>query len=96
MESVKKANHVKKVCGTQLFLEDGCSRSKASFSTMAFHIVPQKEVKTIKRNMSLQCTSHALLLDLPSNINAKLPVAGNFSLKQRVKTSKLVNFSHKF
>ena len=37
----KKANHVKKVCGTQLFLEDGCSRSKAPFSTMAFHIVPK-------------------------------------------------------
>ena len=31
---------MKKVCGTQLFLEDGCSRSKASFSTMAFHIRP--------------------------------------------------------
>ena len=40
------------------------------------------------------CAFH--IRSLPSNIYAKLPATGNFSLKQRVKTSKLVNFSHKF
>ena len=39
------------------------------------------------------CSFH--IRSLPSNIKAKLPAAGNFSLKQRVKTSKLVNFTLK-
>ena len=45
MESVKKGPIMwKKFVAHNFFLEDGCSRSKASFSTMAFHIVPQNEL----------------------------------------------------
>ena len=39
------------------------------------------------------CPFH--LMSLPSEYKAKLPAAGNFSLKQRVKISKLVNFTIK-
>ena len=39
---------------------------------------------------------HFIQCHCPLNINAKLPAAGNFSLKQMVSTSKLVNFTLKF
>ena len=38
---------------------------------------------------------HFIQCRYPLNIKAKLPAAGNFSLKQRVSTSTLVNFSLK-
>ena len=41
------------------------------------------------------CAFH-ILCHCPLTIQANVPTAGNFSLKQRVKTSKLVNFSLKF
>ena len=47
----KKANHVKKVCGTELFLEDDCSRSIGFSLFSEFSMISSYTKKKLAKNM---------------------------------------------